>query len=158
MSRTRGRPGPAQGRARVTRRIASVCLDEKPGGTRPSRVRPPDVDPRLDPRFRADRMRLALVAGVHPDANDRRWVLVARGGSATAAFCEARLFPFTKAGKARGLEAARGLRFRQERPADWTSFVARVLVEGPWNRPSSVTPAWVIEGLERPAPVDYYFD
>jgi hypothetical protein len=116
------------------------------------------VDLDLEARFRAHRMRLALVAGVHPDANDRRWVLVARGGSATSAFCEARLFPFTKAGKARGLEAARGLRFRQARPADWTSFVARVLVEGSWNRPRTVTPAWVIEGLERPVPVDYYFD
>jgi len=128
------KPTPGLPSTRATRRIAAVCLDEKPGSNRPSRVRPPDVDPHLDARSRAARMRLALVAGVHPDANDRRWVLVARGGSATPVLCEARLLPFTKAGSETGLEAARRLLLRQERPADWTPFVARVLVEGPWSR------------------------
>jgi hypothetical protein len=40
----------------------------------------------------------------------------------------------------------------------WTVFASRVLVEGPWERPVAVTPVWVIDGLERPVPVDYHFD
>ena len=135
-----------------------VCLDEKPGGTRPSRVRPPDVDLHLDARFRPDDMKLALVAGIHPVANARRWTVVGRSGSPTVVLREARLFSFTKVGKEAGFEAAWRLRARQKRAPDWTAFVARVLVEGSWNRPRAVTPAWVIEGLERPVAVDYYFD
>ena len=108
--------------------------------------------------FRSERMKVALVAGIHPVVNDRRWVVVARSGSATIALREARLFSFTKVGKATALEAAGLLRARQKRAPDWTAFVARVLVQGPWSRPKAVTPAWVFEGLERPVPVDYYFD
>ena len=103
-------------------------------------------------------MKVALVAGIHPVVNDRRWVVVARSGSATIALREARLFSFTRVGKATASEAANRLRARQKRPPDWTAFVARVLVQGPWSRPKAVTPAWVIEGLERPVPVDYHFD
>lgn len=101
---------------------------------------------------------MALVAGIHPVVNDRRWVVVARSGSATVALREARLFSFTMVGKATALEAADLLRARQTRASDWTAFVARVLVQGPWSRAKAVTPAWVIEGLERPVHVDYYFD
>jgi hypothetical protein len=35
-------------------------------------------------------------------------------------------------------------------------IVARVLVEGPCQRPEAVTPAWVVEGLERPVRVKHF--
>jgi hypothetical protein len=61
-----------------------------------------------------------------------------------------------------GLKAAfedgRGLLARLKLDGNWTEFASRVLVEGPWNRPEAVTPAWVIDGLERPVPVRYHFD
>ena len=135
-----------------------LCLDDAPEDLRPPRVAPPDVDLDLDARFSTARMKLALVGGVHPTADNRRWTLVARNGTPTSVLKGARLYPFTKAGHEAALEDGRRLRARLKAEGRWTVFVSRVLVEGPWNRPEAVTPAWVIEGQERPVPVDYYFD
>jgi hypothetical protein len=133
-------------------------LGDASGVSRTARVLPPEVDLGLDFRFDTARMKVALVAGVHPSADNRRWTLVARNGTPTSVLKGARLYAFTKAGCAAAREDGRGLRARLNLDDGWTVFVSRVLVEGPWNRPEAVTPAWAIEGLERPVPVDYHFD
>ena len=135
-----------------------LCLDDAREDLRPPRIEPPDVDLDLDARFSTARMKVALVAGVHPDADNRHWTLVARNGTPTSVLKGARLYPFTKAGCGAAFEDGRGLHARLKRDDSWTVFVSRVLVEGPWNRPEAVTPAWVIDGLERPVPLDYHFD
>ena len=134
------------------------CVGEVPGGSRTARVQPPEVDLGLDVRFDTARMKVALVGGVHPSADNRRWTLVARNGAPTSVLKGARLYAFTKAGCAAAREDGRGLRARLELDDSWTMFVSRVLVEGPWGRPEAVTPVWVVEGLGRPVPVTYYFD
>jgi hypothetical protein len=116
------------------------------------------VDLHLDARFDTAPMKIALVGGVHPPADSSRWILVARNGTPTSVLKGARLFPFTKIGAEVAREEARRLPARLQLDAGWTVFVSRVLVEGPWNRPEAVTPVWVVEGLERPVPVKYYFD
>jgi hypothetical protein len=103
-------------------------------------------------------MKLALVGGIHPLGNRKSWTLVARNGTPTRAMKGARLYPFTKAGRQAAIEDAGLLETRMDGAAgDWVPFTARVLVEGPWERPEAVTPVWVVEGLEEPVPVEYYF-
>ena len=135
-----------------------LCLDDAPGDSRTRHAQPPEVDLHLDARFHTAPMKVALVGGVHPEADSRRWTLVARNGTPTSVLKGARLYPFTKAGREAAFEDGRGLRARLALDGSWTVFVSRVLVEGPWNRPEAVTPVWVIEGLEGPVPVDYFFD
>jgi len=135
-----------------------LCLDDAPEDLRPPRAQPPVVDLDLDARFSTARMKLALVGGVHRRVDGRRWTLVARNGTPTSALKGARLYPFTKAGLDAAFEGGRSLVARLKLNGNWTVFASRVLVEGPWERPVAVTPAWVIEGLERPVPVDYHFD
>jgi hypothetical protein len=103
-------------------------------------------------------MKLALVGGVHPVADNRHWILVARNGTPTRVLKGARLYSFTRAGSDAALEDGRRLQLRLKCGDRWIVFRSRVLVEGPWERPEAVTPVWVIEGLERPVPVEYYFD
>jgi hypothetical protein len=139
--------------------VASTrCLDGKRGGCRRSRVRPPDVELHLDVRFTTPRMKIALVGGIHPPEDNRRWKVVARDGRPAAVLRAARLYPFTETGCGAAREDARVMLSRLWREANWTCFVARVLVEGSWERPHAVTPAWVVEGLERPVRVDYCWD
>jgi hypothetical protein len=126
--------------------------------SRAPRVQPPEVDLHLDARFTTPRMKLALVAGVHPRADNRRWTLVARNGTPTSVLKGARLYSFTRAGLLAGQEDGKRLHVRLKCDGGWTPFVSRVLVEGPWERPEAVTPVWVVERLERPVPVDYYFE
>lgn len=135
-----------------------LCLDDAPEDLRPPRVQPPEVDLGLDARFSTPRMKIALVGGVHPRADSRRWTLVARNGTPTSVLKGARLYPFTKAGCAAAFEDARALHARLGLDGKWTVFASRVLVEGPWERPVAITPAWVIDGLERPVPVKYHFE
>lgn len=135
-----------------------LCLDDARDDSRGAHVQPPEVDFDLDAPFSTARMKIALVGGVHPNADNRRWTLVARNGTPTSVLKGARLYPFTKAGCRAAFEDGRSLRARLKLEGGWTVFASRVLVEGPWERPVAVTPAWVIDGLERPVPVDYYFD
>ena len=103
-------------------------------------------------------MRLALVGGVRPDENCRLWTVVAHDGAHTSVLESARLYPFTRAGRDAARADAKSLAARLSCGDGWKDFVWRVLVEGPWERPEAVTPAWIVEGHDRPVPVSYYFD
>jgi hypothetical protein len=133
-------------------------VEDGGGGLRPARIRPPEVSLDDEVTFHTSRMKLALVSGVHPPADNRQWTVVARNGTPTRVLRAARLYPFTRVGSDAALQDAERLRLRLKRDDRWTCFRSRVLVEGPWERPEAVIPAWVIEGLERPVPVSYYFD
>jgi hypothetical protein len=99
-------------------------------------------------------MKLALVCGAHPNTDNRAWIVVGRDGRllALSRIRDVRLHPATE----EGADAVQGdvdelrdtLGF--DRDSGWTVFVARVLVEGPWDDPTDVIPAWVVEGRERP--------
>jgi hypothetical protein len=121
-------------------------------------VEPPPTDPdRLEePLFRAREMKLALVGGVHPLADNRRWVMVGRSGASTRALLRARLYPFSKAGHDTACADRERLHARWGCDQSWAPFMSRVLVEGPWSRPDAVTAVWVIEGLDRPVSVGRY--
>ena len=121
-------------------------------------LRAPEVDLEDEATFHTSRMKLALVAGVHPVADSRKWTVVARNGAPTRLLKAARLYPFTREGSRAACAEGARLRLRLKLDGSWTSFRSRVLVEGPWERPEAVIPAWVIEGLDRPIPVSYYFD
>jgi hypothetical protein len=128
------------------------------GGPRTTPVRPPEVILDDETRFHTPRMKLALVAGVLPAADNRDWTVVARIGPSTRLLKAARLYPFTLQGSFAAFLDGERLHLRLKLDDSWSFFRSRVLVEGPWERPSAVTPAWAIEGLDRPVPIDYYFD
>jgi hypothetical protein len=79
-------------------------------------------------------MRLALVCGVHPNTDNRNWLVVRREGRllSLGRIRHVRLHPATEAGTDADLRDARELRnsFGFDRDHGWTVFVARVLVEG----------------------------
>jgi len=103
-------------------------------------------------------MKLALVAGVRPKDSCRIRLVVARDGSHTPALEAARLYHFTRDGCDLAKAASKALADSLNCDSDWMTFVWRVLVEGAWERPESVTPVWVIEGHDQPIPVSYFFD
>jgi len=121
-------------------------------------VRPPERRVEDEAAFHTSRMKLALVAGVHPRADNRQWTVVARDGAPTRLLKAARLFPFTLEGSFAAFLDGEALHQRLNLDGSWAFFRSRVLVEGPWECPDAVTPAWVVEGLDRPVGVDYYFD
>ena len=147
----------AVGQVKV-RAVPAKAPDRRPGGSPSGSVEPPEVELFEDLDFAARPMKLALVAGVHPDTDNQDWTLVARNATPTRVLMGARLYPFTEAGSAAASEDANGLHARLGGDDSWTTFKARVLVEGPWGRPEAVTPVWVIEGLFAPISVAYYFD
>jgi hypothetical protein len=102
-------------------------------------------------------MKLALVCGVCPNTDNRVWILVGRDGRLLplGRLRDVRLHSPTEAGTDAVLEDARELRDSRGFDHDhgWTVFVARVLVEGPWDDPTEVIPAWVVEGRVRPVDV-----
>jgi hypothetical protein len=134
------------------------CLDGSRDGRRGPRVRPPELELHLNVRFRAEPMRLALVAGVRPAHDARHLMLIARDGAVATVLERARLYPFTRLGWDAAVADANRLMARLDCGRHgWITFVWRVLVEGPWKRPRAVTPVWVLEGHERPVYVKYYF-
>jgi len=135
----------AEGRA-----VSPHSLDGKQEDPRTPGVQPPEVNLHLDVRFRAARMRIALIAGVRPNENCRRWTVVARDGTHTSVLEAARLYPFTRAGRDAAVADAQCLAAQLSCGDGWKDFVWRVLVEGPWERPEAVTPVWVVERLGRP--------
>jgi hypothetical protein len=133
------------------------CLDVKGGSAGLCGLDPPQVDLHLDARFRAARMRMALIAGVRPGDNPWRWSAVARDGTPTGEFLAARLYAFTKTGCRVCVFDAKRLKETLNCGEGWIDFVWRVLVEGPWERPEAVTPVWIIEGHDHPIQVRYFF-
>lgn len=133
----------------------AVCLGEAEPATK-RRIVPGGCE---EPRFATRKMKLALVAGVHPLAENRRWVMVGRRGTSARVLLRARLYPFSNAGHDAASADRERLHARLGCDESWTPFMSRVLVEGAWSRPAAVTAVWVIEGLDRPVSVGrYYFE
>ena len=59
---------------------------------------PPELGFDDEPCFHTSRMKVALVAGVHPATDNRQWTVVARIGPETRLLKAARLYPFTLQG------------------------------------------------------------
>jgi hypothetical protein len=138
--------------ARATQGIQRVTLQRR---RRPVTVLL-DAIPCLEPQHRTEKMKLMLVAGAHPDDAPKNWTLVGRGGF-TFNLRNAMFFPFTAQGKDQAFAAAHELKAASLKGNQWTVFVARVLLVGPADDPSEVTPAWMFESTS-PRDVPYFFD
>ena len=153
--------GPSTLRLMPARRRAADISRGLGGGTADGHaplVRRPEIDFHLDVRFTTDRMKIALVAGVRPRDDCRLWLVVGRAEAHTPTLAAARLYAFTRAGCDAANAEAKALQAHLKCDGDWISFVWRVLVEGPWERPMAVTPVWVLDGCDHPINVKYYFD